>query len=288
MNNEIVKSNPNKVNSMGFSSFISAEVVKKRINQVIGGERGQRFITAIVSAVNNNEALKECTNDSIFSGALLGESLNLSPSPQLGHYYLVPFNDKDKGKIAQFQLGYKGYLQLAIRSGYYTKINVLAIKGGELINYDSLNEEISVKLIDDEVERENAESTGYYAMFEYKNGFKKAIYWSKGKMESHAIKYSQAYRSDRNKKTSYSFWSKDFDGMAFKTMLRQLISKWGIMSIEMQTAIESDMAVITDKGNEYVDNDEPTANEHGSDKKVIEQPEEKPSKKKEAVNINAI
>lgn len=109
-------------------------------------------------ALNTNPALQECTNQSILSGALLGESLKLSPSPQLGQYYLVPFNDKNKGKVAQFQLGYKGYIQLAIRSGQYKKLNVLAIKEGELIRFDPLNEEIEVRLI----EGRRGEGTGQY------------------------------------------------------------------------------------------------------------------------------
>ena len=252
-----------KLNTMPFANFMSQSVIQNRIAKTIGSDRGQRFITAIVSAVNNNQDLAKCTNNSIYSGALLGESLNLSPSPQLGHYYLVPFNVKKQdinGKDywesqAQFQLGYKGYLQLAIRSGQYKKINVLAIKEGELISYNPLDEEIQVKLIEDEETRENAKTIGYYAMFEYFNGFKKTLYWSRKKMQAHAEKYSQGYRSDLKKGTSYTFWSKDFDGMAYKTMLRQLISKWGIMSIDLQNAIEKDMGIIQEDGNvDYPDN----------------------------------
>lgn len=248
VNNQLAKSNQR----MGISAYLTNDAVKNQINNIIGGKDGQRFISSIVSAVNNNPALQECTNQSILSGALLGESLKLSPSPQLGQYYLVPFNDKDRGKVAQFQLGYKGYIQLAIRSGQYKKLNVLAIKEGELIRFDPLNEEIEVNLIQDEELREKAPTIGYYAMFEYTNGFKKAMYWSKAKMEAHALKYSKGYQA----KKGYTFWEKDFDGMAYKTMLRQLISKWGIMSIEMQSAIDADMAVINDDGSKvYVEND---------------------------------
>lgn len=248
--NSLQRSRGNQI--LGISAYLTADAVKNQINQVVGGKDGQRFISAIVSAVNTNPALQECTNQSILSGALLGESLKLSPSPQLGQYYLVPFNDKNKGKVAQFQLGYKGYIQLAIRSGQYKKLNVLAIKEGELIRFDPLNEEIEVRLIEDEEEREQANTIGYYAMFEYTNGFRKAIYWSKRKMEAHALKYSKGYQA----KKGYTFWEKDFDGMAYKTMLRQLISKWGIMSIDMASAIDSDMAVINEDGTkDYVDND---------------------------------
>lgn len=247
VNNNLAK----RTQRLGLTAYLSQDAVKNQINNVIGGKNGQRFISSIVSAVNNNPQLSECTNQSILSGALLGESLNLSPSPQLGQYYLVPFNDKNQGKVAQFQLGYKGYIQLAIRSGQYKKLNVLAIKEGELVKFDPLNEEIEVNLIENEEERENAETTGYYAFFEYVNGFRKAIYWSRAKMEAHALKYSAGYRA----KKGYTFWEKDFDGMAYKTMLRQLISKWGIMSIDMQTAIDADMSVINEDGSkEYVDN----------------------------------
>lgn len=239
---------------LGITAYLTQDAVKEQINKVVGGKNGEKFVTAIVSAVNTNPALAECTNTSILSGALLGHSLNLSPSPQLGQYYLVPFKNNKAGVTeAQFQLGYKGYIQLAIRSGQYKKLNVLAIKEGELRSFDPLNEEIDVKLIEDEEEREQAKTIGYYAMFEYVNGFRKAIYWSKTKMEAHALKYSKGYQA----KKGYTFWEKDFDGMAYKTMLRQLISKWGIMSIDMMSAIDADMAVIHEDGTkDYVDTED--------------------------------
>ena len=242
----------------GITAYLAQDAVKRQINNVISGKDGQRFITAIVSAVNTNSALQECTNQSILSGALLGESLKLSPSPQLGHYYLVPFKDKEKGKVAQFQLGYKGYIQLAIRSGQYKKLNVMAIKEGELEYFDPLNEDIKVNLmIDNWDAREEAQTIGYYAFFELVNGFRKAIYWSKAQMVAHALKYSPGYKKDLDKGEIYTFWSKDFDGMAYKTMLRQLISKWGVMSIELQNAFEADQAVINEDGSkDYVDVDD--------------------------------
>ena len=268
-----------KKKATGFTAYLTADAVKEQINKVVGSKNGTRFISSIVSAVNNNTMLQECTNSSILSGALLGESLNLSPSPQLGQYYLVPFKDKNKGTtLAQFVLGYKGYLQLAIRSGQYKKINVLAIKEGELVRYDPLNEEIEVNLIEDEEEREKAPTIGYYAMFEYVNGFKKSMYWSKAKMEAHAIKYSAGYAADKRKGNQYTFWSKDFDGMAYKTMLRQLISKWGIMSIDLVTAIDSDMAVINSDGSKsYVETEEDMNNytENGDDKVIDSEATEK-------------
>ena len=264
-------------NKPKFSIAIQSDTYKNLINQTLGDkDRATRFIAAISSAVATNQALQECDAGTILSGALLGESLNLSPSPQLGQYYLVPFNDSKKGyKVAQFQLGYKGYIQLAIRSGQYKKLNVLAIKKGELIKYDPLNEEIEVNLIEDEEERENAETIGYYAMFEYTNGFRKSLYWSKSKMEKHALKYSKGYAAHKG----YTFWEKDFDGMAYKTMLRQLISKWGIMSIDMQQAVEKDMATInTDGTYEYVDNEEDIVIEQEEPKEEISTQDENTEK----------
>lgn len=237
-----------------FSNFLMGDAIKKKINETVGGANGQRFITSILSAVSTNPDLQTCEHSSIISAAFLGEALKLSPSPQLGQYYLVPFKDNKRGvTVAQFQLGYKGYIQLAIRSGQYKKINVLAIKDGELIKYDPLAEDLQVNLIEDDEIRENTPTIGYYAMFEYMNGFRKTMYWSKKKMEAHATKYSPGYRA----KKGYTFWEKDFDGMAYKTMLRQLISKWGIMSIEMQEAYTKDMAEIKENGDyEYIESDE--------------------------------
>ena len=205
MNNQIAKQKPS------FRTAITTDKFQRAINNTLQDpNRARRFTSSIISAVSANPALQECEAGTIVSAALLGESLNLSPSPQLGQYYLVPFNDnKNHCKKAQFQLGYKGYIQLAIRSGYYKKLNVLAIKKGELVKFDPLEEEIEVQLIDDEEQREQAETIGYYAMFEYQNGFKKAIYWSKSKMEQHALKYSQGYKARKG----YTFWEKDFDGM---------------------------------------------------------------------------
>lgn len=280
VNNSLVQRNQKAT----FSAFLTKDAVKNQINSIVGGKDGQRFISAIVSAVSVNPALQECDNSTILSGALLGESLKLSPSPQLGHYYLVPFNDKERGKVATFQLGYKGYIQLAIRSGQYKKLNVMAIKEGELEYFDPLNEDIKINLmVNDWDAREEASTIGYYAFFELTNGFRKAIYWSKKQMMAHADKFSPAFSKDattvkvkgvEKNKVSFadfeagnydpkdawmysSFWYKNFDDMAYKTMLRQLISKWGIMSTEMQQAFSSDMTFENADGSRnYVETEE--------------------------------
>lgn len=258
-----------------FSVAIQSDAYKNLINNTLNDpKRASRFIANITSAVSVNPALQECEASTILSAGLLGEALNLSPSPQLGHFYMVPYDDKKRGcKVAQFQLGYKGYLQLAIRSGYYRKINVLAIKEGELVKWDPMTEEIEVNLIEDDEVRENTPDMGYYCMYEYTNGFRKAIYWSYKRMLNHADQYSKAFskkayedlkagKIPQSEMWKYSsFWYKSFSDMACKTMLRQLISKWGIMSIEMQQAFENDQGVVLVKdgklsGVEYVDNPE--------------------------------
>lgn len=267
-----------------FSMVIKSSVYQDLIKQTLGDpKKAERYTAAIMSAVATNPALQECEARTILSGSLLAESLNLAHSPQLGQYYLVPFKNKKAGTTeAQFILGYKGYLQLAIRSGNYKKINVMEIKEGELVSFNPFDEEIVLNPIQDVDEREAAKTIGYYAMFEYTNGFKKTIYWSKKQMLRHADRYSPAFSlnatSGRYSKVSYedyeagrydkgdewlysSFWYKDFDGMAKKTMLRQLISKWGIMSVDMQQAFTFDNAV-TDVSNgvfeaEQLPEDEP-------------------------------
>lgn len=255
---------------MPFSAYITSDGIKGRINQIVGDENtGKRFISSIISAVSTNPTLSECDNASIVSGALLGEALKLSPSPQLGRYYLLPFKDKNRGMVAQFILGYKGYLELAQRSGQYKDINVIEIREGEYKGRNKENGNPIFEFIEDDDIRENKEIVGYMASFTLINGFAKTLYWGKEKMEKHALQYSSGYRADKKNKTQYTFWSKDFTGQAFKTMLRQLISKWGVMSIDMIQAYENDMAVVNEDGSKsYVDNVEDATFE------IKEQPKE--------------
>ena len=281
MANSILPAENKKDNSLietgKFSYFLNSDVVKNKINEVIGGKDGQAFITNICSAVANNKQLSECENWSIVLSALQGGALKLSP--QLQQYYLVPFNDKNKKHPqAQFQIGYKGFIQLAIRSGQYKNLNVVALKDGEVISYNPLTEELQTKFIEDEEIREKKETVGYYACFELINGFRKSIFWSKKKMVCHARQYSQAFKYDLAKGYTNSFWSKNFDEMAFKTLLRQLISKWGVMSVELQEAYTKDQAVIDTNGNpNYVDNQddqnqEPKENQQEEPKNITPEP----------------
>jgi recombination protein RecT len=241
----------------GINTYLQSEAVKKNVISVVGEKDAQRFISSVVSAVQTNPQLAECTNQSILSAALLGQSLNLPQSPQIGMFYFVPYEDKKKGvKEAQFQISYKGMLQLAMRSGQYKKIHVTPIKEGELVSYDPIEDEYVFKAETDFSKRESLPTIGYYAYFELVNGLRKALYWSKEQMEAHAKRYSASYRNG----WSGSIWKSDFDKMAMKTMLRQLISRFGTMSVEMQTAYQSDQAVLDENlVPQYVDNvpDEP-------------------------------
>lgn len=243
-----------------FAKYVKAPSVLKSIEQTLGsaGKR-ETFVAALISAVSTNPALKECEPGSIISAALLGESLKLPPSPQLGYFYMVPRNVKRKKlsdgtvipehKEANFQLGYKGYIQLAQRSGFFKRINVTAVKEGEFISWDPFNEELKYRLVEN---RNSLKTVGYYAFFELTNGFRKANYMTHEEMVDYADQYSSAYskQTDALLKSGKipqgeawkysSFWYKDFDTMAYKTMLRQLISKWAPMSVEMQKGIEGD------------------------------------------------
>lgn len=248
VNNSLTKEKPHK---LGFTSYLTQDAVNKQISKVVGGANSTRFISSIISAVQANPSLQECSNQSILSAALQGEALNLPPSPQLGYFYMIPFDNRKKGiKEAQFQLSAKGYKQLAMRSGQYRDIDVFFIHEGEYLGRDRYTGKQKFEFIEDDEERESRPIIGYLAYFEMLNGFRKQLYWTRSKMEAHAEKYSMGYRAHKG----YTFWEKDFDSMAEKTMIRQLLSKWGMLSTDMVKAYESDMGVIKEDGTvEHVD-----------------------------------
>ena len=251
------------ITTKGYQSLIS--------NTLRDPAHARRFTASITSAVAVNPALQECDAGTILAGALLGESLNLSPSPQLGQYYLVPFKNRKANKTdAQFVLGYKGYIQLALRSGQYADLDVTEIKQGEYLGKDPMTGKPKFQFIEDDDQRDALPTVGYMAYFEYLNGFRKTLYWSKEKMMTHADTYSKAFsrknyedlmagKVPESEMWKYSsFWYKNFDDMAKKTLLRQLISRWGVMSIEMTKAMESDNAVATvSDNNEIITEPEP-------------------------------
>ena len=267
VNNSITKSVPQR--RLGMTAYLNQDAVKQQINSIVGSKRGTSFVTSIVSAVQTNPALQECTNPSILSAALLGESLNLSPSASLGQYWIIPFNNKKKGvKEAQFQLGANGYKQLAMRTGQYKDIDFLEIHEGEYKGRDKHTGKQVFEFIEDEDLRESLPVIGYMAYFELLNGFRKSAYWTKSKMEHHADKYSQAFNLEAYRKLQNgeipasemwkysSYWYSNFAGMAEKTLIKHLLSKWGILSTELITAMDSDMAVINPDGTkDYVENE---------------------------------
>lgn len=269
MQSKVAKNQTKSTGIKVFNNLINSDLMRTKINQMVGATDSQEFITSITSAVNTNPALAECDPQTIISAALLGQSLHLKPSPQLGYFYMVPFNNRKKGtKEAQFQLGYKGLLQLAIRTSEYIDIDAIEIKEGEYKGRDKFTGRPKFEFVEDDDIRENLPVVGYMAYFEMKNGYIKRLYWSKTKMENHADTYSMAFDLEKyhdlqegkipqSEQWKYSsFWYKNFDEMAKKTMLRQLLSKHGLLSTEMQKAVEFDQAVITkDLQPEYVDNE---------------------------------
>jgi len=246
-----------EVKQQSIATFLATDSVKENVAKIVGEKDTQRFISSLVSAVQTNPSLAECTNKSLLNAALLGQSLNLPQSPQLANFYFVPFKNSKAGITeATFQLGWRGYIALAMRSGQYKKIHVTDIREGELKSYNPIEDEYEFTPITDMKKRLEAPVIGYYAYFVLINGFKKTLYWSREQMDEHAKKYSQSYR----KGWDSSLWKSDFDKMAYKTMLRQLISKYGPMSVDMERAYVGDQSVIGDNGNvDYIDNvpDEP-------------------------------
>lgn len=279
MTNVVTQSKPK------FSVVIQSDAYKRLINNTLGDpNKATRFIASISSAVATNPQLQECEPNTIIAGALVGAALDLSPSPQLGQYYLVPFKNNKKGTIeAQFILGAKGYKQLAIRSGQYKDLDFIEVRDGEYLGRDEETGKQRFKFISDEALRESKPIIGYLAYFELLNGYRKQIYWSKEKMLNHADKYSKAFNKNDYEKLlagqipekdmwKYSsYWYQDFDGMSEKTLYRQLISKHGVMSIEMQEAYTKDMAVMKEDGTyDYVDN--PSEDEPVPEAKAKEKP----------------
>lgn len=201
-------------------ALLNTESVKKRFEEVLG-ERSQQFTTSILSLYNSDTNLQKCEPMSIISSAMVAASLDLPVNKSLGYAWIIPYGNK-----AQFQLGYKGYIQLALRTGQYKHINVIEIYEGELQKWDRLTEE----LIIDYEKRKSDNVVGYAAYFELINGFKKTVYWTKEEVERHRQRFS---KSDFG-------WKNDWDAMAKKTVLKNMLSKWGILSVELQKAFIQD------------------------------------------------
>lgn len=239
-------------------SLLNADNYKSRFKEVLGS-RAPQFMSSLISAVNSNAGLKECDPNTVIQSALKAAILDLPIEDNFGFAYLVPYyNNKRKIKECQFQLGYKGYIQLALRTGMYRNINVIDIREGELKNWNPLTEELEIEFIVDEKEREAKETIGYAGYFSLLNGFEKKVYWTVESLVGHAKKYSANYA-----KYGTGNWKDNFDDMCKKTVIKNMINKWGILSVEMQKpnsqlldAMRADQAVIRDEDEyDYVDND---------------------------------
>ena len=204
--------------------------IKKRFEEVLH-ERAPQYMSSIVNLVNSDVNLKKCEPNSVLSSCMLAATMDLPVDKNLGYAWVVPYGTK-----AQFQMGYKGYIQLALRTGQYKAINVVEIREGELINWNPLSEEVEI----DFTQRKSDKVIGYAGYFKLLNGFEKTVYWSKEDIEAHAKKFSKTY-SFKN-----GVWQTDFDSIAKKTVLRNLLSKWGILSIEMQKAYSADNNSVKD------------------------------------------
>lgn len=251
-----------------FNATIQNEKTQAYLKKVLGSKSGS-FITSLTSLVANNALLQDCEPLTLMYSATKATALGLPFDPNLGMAYCIPYNNRQKNiKEAQFQLGYKGCIQLALRSGQFKRLNVTDVREGEFGGIDLLSGDVKLNFIED---RESKPIIGYVAYFQLVNGFEKALYWTKAQCEAHGKRYSQTYASHTDYVRKSSKWTTDFDAMAKKTVLKQLLTKYAPMSVEMQMGVQADQAVIRvdDEGNEsldYVDN----SNNHSDFSQVAE------------------
>ena len=226
------------MSNITIKDYFNQKNVQSEFMEMLGEKRTKAFLNSVVHVATGNSILQKASFESIFMSAAAAASLDLSISPSIGHCYIVPY----KGN-AQFQLGYKGFIQLAQRSGQYKKINVIEVYENQFQSFNSLTEELTANF--------NIEGTGkivgYCAFFSLINGFEKTVYWSKQKVENHGKKYSKSYGSN------VSPWKTDFDAMGKKTVLKNALSKWGPLSLEMQKAQIYDQSVVRDYKNDVVE-----------------------------------
>lgn len=232
------------------SALMNGDAVKGKFAEILG-KRAPQFISSVMSAVNANSLLQNATPESVYGAGLMAATLDLPVNGNLGFAYIVPFNSKKKdpqtGKDvyvseAQFQMGAKGYIQLAIRSGQYSKINVIPIKEGQLEIVDLVTETYKFNTPTSE------KVVGYLGYFRLLNGFEKYLYMTVDELKKHGEKYSKTYR--------FGVWQSNFDAMAQKTVIKRLLSKYGILSIEMQKAQIYDQGVLNKNENDVVDIDD--------------------------------
>jgi len=225
-----------------FQAMLNSEPVKKRFTEVL--DKGAvAFMSTLLTVYNGNTQLQKCSAKSILGAAGLAATVKLPITPSLGYAYIVPY-----GNEAQFQIGTKGLIQLSHRTGQYKRLHAGVVREGEISGFDVLTgepiigEKISEKIV------------GYIAYMELLNGFSKSLYMSVEELKDHAKKYSKSYGYDLRSGRKSSVWSTNFDAMAKKTVLKLLLSKWGVMSVEMQEVIAADQSVVDKTSFTYVDN----------------------------------
>lgn len=244
-------------------AFFTSESVKNRFSELLGS-KSQGFVTSLLQVVNSNKDLSMADANTIYQSAMMAATLDLPINQNLGFAWIIAYNESfknsagqwDKRKVAQFQMGWRGFVQLAMRSGQYSRLNVVEVFANQFKSYNIMTEELDAEFgIDGD-----GEIVGYAAYIRLLNGFEKTAYWSKTKVIRHAEKYSQAYKGGK------SPWNdKDqFHEMAKKTVLKNTLSKWGILSIEMQKAVIADQAIVKDAETvdvDYVDHTEDVKDE---------------------------
>lgn len=240
-----------------FNQTITNPATQKYLSDLLHERKGV-FVSNLTALVANNTNLQECEPYTLMFAALKATALNLPIEPSLGMAHVIPYNNKRRGVTeAQFQLGYKGFQQLALRTGQYKVINTTDVREGELKKRNRLTGEIEFEFIDDEAERLSRPVIGYVNYFRLLNGFESVLYMSREEMESHALRYSQTYRSQKKDVKEQSKWTTDFDSMARKTVIKLNLSKNGVLSTELQEAILADQSIMRDENKyDYADNDD--------------------------------
>ena len=243
-------------NLKSFNQTITSPATQKYLTDLLHERKGQ-FVSNLTALVANNANLQECEPYTLMFAALKATALNLPIEPSLGMAHVIPYKNKKRGVTeAQFQLGYKGFQQLALRTGQYKHINTTDVREGELGKRNRLTGEIEWNWIEDEAKRLETPIIGYVNYFKLLNGFESTFYMSKEEMNQHALRYSQTYRSTTPYIKEQSKWSTDFDGMARKTVIKLNLSKNGVLSTELQDAILADQSVMREENKfDYIDNE---------------------------------
>ncbi|WP_142974208.1 recombinase RecT [Enterococcus casseliflavus] len=254
LKNQLAEKNTQLVDQskLGFKALMNTPAMKKKFTDILH-EKSDSFMGSLMTLVGGDNYLSQAEPMTIIASALKAATMDLPIDKNLGYAYVVPFNRSEKvgnkwvkHNEAQFILGYKGYIQLAQRSGQYKALNALAIYDGQLIDWNPLTEEFTF----DYKAKVSDEVIGYVGFFELLNGFKKTVYWTKQEIESHRIKNAKGY----DKEKLSGAWVDNYDSMAIKTVLRNMLSKWGLLSVEMQSAITSDEKVFrVDENNDLIE-----------------------------------